>query len=363
MAAREVIALNESVPRLEAAQSGDTYSFPRNVTFADNIKSVYGNGDHSEVYGDGTDLILDPGTGALLGFVKVNGAIRVSADDDVFSHFGDASPLTGITNARDRLVIVKSYGTSAGAKRGLLAISEFTGTTATANFGFGFNSFAYDSGSGDLTQAAGGLIGGRMGVRIKDASGTITKAIGMEVANADVGTTSSVTITELSGLEIAGNDFTGNTITTHYALRINNLTGGTVTTAYGAYLEKVTSATNNFGLALADDGVGADLVLGAGQDVSFRYGGTNTELANLQGTGFFDVQMGLKVDQTSTTRAIPALFIDQADISEEMIEFNTTIGTGNAIEAIGAKTLTTTHFIKVTLPGSLTRYIPCGTIA
>jgi len=51
------------------------------------------------------------------------------------------------------------------------------------------------------------------------------------------------------------------------------------------------------------------------------------------------------------------------DVSEEMIEFNTTIGTGNAIEAVGAKTLTTTHFIKVTLPGGLTRYIPCGTIA
>ena len=69
------------------------------------------------------------------------------------------------------------------------------------------------------------------------------------------------------------------------------------------------------------------------------------------------------IDQTSTTGAVPVLYLDQADISEEMIEFNTTIGTGNAIEAVGAKALTTTHFIKVTLPGSLTRYIPCGTIA
>lgn len=68
-------------------------------------------------------------------------------------------------------------------------------------------------------------------------------------------------------------------------------------------------------------------------------------------------------DQGSTTAAIPTLYLDQADVSEEMIEFNTTIGTGNAIEAIAAKTLTTTHFIKVTIPGGLTRYIPCGTIA
>lgn len=71
----------------------------------------------------------------------------------------------------------------------------------------------------------------------------------------------------------------------------------------------------------------------------------------------------LHVDQSSTTAAIPVVYFDQADISEEMIEFNTTIGTGNAIEAVGAKVLTTTHFIKVTLPGALTRYIPVGTIA
>jgi len=71
----------------------------------------------------------------------------------------------------------------------------------------------------------------------------------------------------------------------------------------------------------------------------------------------------LHVDQSSTTAAVPVLYLDQADVSEEMIEFNTTIGTGNAIEAIAAKSLTTTHFIKVTIPGGLTRYIPVGTIA
>ena len=71
----------------------------------------------------------------------------------------------------------------------------------------------------------------------------------------------------------------------------------------------------------------------------------------------------LHVDQPSTTAAIPVLCLDQADVSEEMIEFASTIGVGNAIEAAAGKTLTATHFIKVTLPGSLTRYIPVGTIA
>jgi hypothetical protein len=71
----------------------------------------------------------------------------------------------------------------------------------------------------------------------------------------------------------------------------------------------------------------------------------------------------LHVDQDSTTAAIPVAYFDQADISEEMFQLNTTIGVGNAIEAVGAKTLTTTHFVKVTLPGALTRYFPVGTIA
>lgn len=70
----------------------------------------------------------------------------------------------------------------------------------------------------------------------------------------------------------------------------------------------------------------------------------------------------LTVDQSSLTAAIPVITLGQADISEEMIKFETTIGVGNAIEAKGAKTFTETHFIKVTLPGGLTRYIPCGTI-
>lgn len=71
----------------------------------------------------------------------------------------------------------------------------------------------------------------------------------------------------------------------------------------------------------------------------------------------------LHVDQNDVAGAIPALVLDQADLSEEMTKFITTIGTGNPIEAVAAKTLTTTHFIKVEIPGPLTVYFPVGTIA
>ena len=46
-----------------------------------------------------------------------------------------------------------------------------------------------------------------------------------------------------------------------------------------------------------------------------------------------------------------------------MLELTTTVGEGNAIEAAGTKVLTTTHFIKATITGVGTVYIPCGTIA
>lgn len=80
------------------------------------------------------------------------------------------------------------------------------------------------------------------------------------------------------------------------------------------------------------------------------------------GIGTVSPSAKLHVDQASTTAVQPVLLLDQADISEEMRQFETTIGTGNAIEASGSKLLTVTHFVKDTLPGGLTRYTPYGTI-
>ena len=71
----------------------------------------------------------------------------------------------------------------------------------------------------------------------------------------------------------------------------------------------------------------------------------------------------LHVDQKGTAAAIPVLHLKQSDDDQDMMELEATIGTGNAIEAVGVKTLTTTHFIKITITGVGDRYIPCGTIA
>ena len=71
----------------------------------------------------------------------------------------------------------------------------------------------------------------------------------------------------------------------------------------------------------------------------------------------------LSIVQLETTGAIPVLSLTQNDISEPMIQLACTIGTGNGIEAVAAKSLTATHFVKVKIPGGLTRYIETGTIA
>lgn len=67
--------------------------------------------------------------------------------------------------------------------------------------------------------------------------------------------------------------------------------------------------------------------------------------------------------QDSTTGANECLLLKQDDVDQAFIEFTTTIGVGNGIEAVGAKTLTTSHFIKVNITGVGALYFPVGTIA
>lgn len=70
----------------------------------------------------------------------------------------------------------------------------------------------------------------------------------------------------------------------------------------------------------------------------------------------------LHVDQSNASGAIPVLYLDQADVSEEIFEIVSVAGEGDAIEAVGAKALTTTLFIKCTING-VTVYLQAGTIA
>jgi hypothetical protein len=272
-----------------AEKAGDTMT--GDLKRADNVKSIYGTGDDAEIYYDGTNLIIDPAVVGV-GKAKVNGAILVSADDDLFSLFGTTSPVLGTADEVDRVVIVKSHtGTSFQAMRALQVVVDFTGSSNSNTLNYGFNAFTYYSGSGNSITTAGG----RMGTRLNGGSGTITAAYGIS-ALLDAPASSTATITNYYALYSEGTNITGNTVTNFHGLYVENMTGGTITNAYGGVIVKQTSGTNNYGFWLNGDGIGADVVLGAGRDVSFRYSGTNTELANLVGSGYFDVQMDMHVD-------------------------------------------------------------------
>lgn len=70
-----------------------------------------------------------------------------------------------------------------------------------------------------------------------------------------------------------------------------------------------------------------------------------------------------RIEQTATDGVATCMALKQDDLDIPFITFETTIGTGNAIEAVGAKSVTHTHFIMVDIEGVGTRYIGVGTIA
>lgn len=134
----------------------------------------------------------------------------------------------------------------------------------------------------------------------------------------------------VSNIVASSPDFQGGTPTGTYnqfqanKVNANSKWGAT----YGMYIWEQTGATNESagifikpqgtsGIILNGDGTGSDLVFGAGKDVSFRYGGTNTELVNLVGTGYFDVQMAIKhtgiIENINTTAKTGAYTIVATD--------------------------------------------------
>ena len=169
--------------------------------------------------------------------------------------------------------------------------------------------------------------------------------------------------------------------TTTERVRLGNLTGISGASGYGLWTDNgyFTGTVNvsNSAVSISTSGVVFDALVGKFDGSSLKWAtgateylriGTAVDLSSVTGTVINSsttlrmTASGVEVYQPSSTAAVPVLFLDQADVSEEMIEFVSTAGTGNAIEAVGSKTLTTTHFIKVTVNGD-TRYIPVGTIA
>lgn len=199
-------------------------------------------------------------------------------------------------------------------------------------------------------------------------SGTSTFTMGVDDGDSDkfkigttaIGTSTFIDIDPATGIT----SFNDNSITSLSNVTINNNAAYRAENAGGSALE-VFKMDVNSDLLFWNPGTSANDIFFGTQAV----GGSNVRM-KINGAG--NVSIGapapnpsgkLHIEQTSSTGALPVLLLNQLDISQEIMQIYCTVGTGNGLEAIAAKALTTTHFIKIIITGGLTRYIPCGTIA
>lgn len=167
-------------------------------------------------------------------------------------------------------------------------------------------------------------------------------------SNPNIGgaTSNNISALNLVNANYSLEDSYNGTINTVRRIRVPNASDNssgspTVTHDYAIFVNELTLAINNYGL----------YTLGATRSYLGAASANQTPAAKLH------------LRQGETGESIPVLHLDQTDVSEPIIEYDTTIGVGNSIEAVGNKLLRITHFIKEKIPGGLIRYSPVGTIS
>lgn len=226
--------------------------------------------------------------------------------------------------------------TTSTSRAGMFVVVD-NNTSDNTKSNMGFNSFVYKAGAGHNT-GAGGYIAGKYGVRTTaSATGNVTNAVAVQTEIAPDAAWNG-TMTNVKGLH--GKAFTAG--------------GGAITNADSIYLDKQTvGGTRNTAINLAGDSTvaniancGSALVMGAGQDSAIAYDGTDTVLANLVGTGTFNVKMGLTLSAqniitdtttgmkigTGTTQKIG--FWNTAPVIQQVTNAYTSDGEGTAYTGI-----------------------------
>lgn len=247
------------------------------------------------------------------------------------------------------LPIFKPNGTAlqadlGGNARGANAIDLQQSRSAATQVASGINSIIggglYNSALSNNSTVAGGFL---------NIAGVVGATVGGGASNTASGAYS--TISGGAAATASGNRAT--------------VAGGDYNEASGAYsfaAGRRAKAVEDGTFALSDS-QNADFTVGTADVFGARFAGGywltggDVVIGDVTGDG------KLSVDQDSVTGAIPVIELDQADLSEQFMKFITTIGEGNPTEAIGAKSLATTHFIRVEIDGVGDRYFPVGTIA
>jgi hypothetical protein len=270
------------------------------------------------------DIVHSGDTDTLVSFETDKIVLQAGgASDDKRVALNDGFFGIGTTAASNKLRVTETYTDS--TERTLASLTQTWSPSSTAGSVFPTVFLLTPSYDTTHTPAGGFLTSFRLFAEISDSGVLNVRNVDLQSTNAGAGTIGNITDVDIRPVVNSG--------------------GGAITIYRAINIENSTAAASNFGIRQQGSGM------------INRFQGSTRMGTDSNPTAI------LHVDQSSTTAAKPPLLLDQADLSEEMIEFNTTIGVGNPIEAVGAKTLTPTHFIRVTLPGGLSRYIPAGTIA
>lgn len=244
------------------------------------------------------------------------------------------------------------------------------GADLVTNGGFASDTTGWTASSATLSNKSGGQSGNCLQVANNSGTGYAYQAITTEVGkwyqlNFYYKTGTAASATWAIGTSAGGTQIDYASLSTAAAWRLSTVNFQAVgTTTYLRFGPAGGTGTENslFDTISVKELQGGDLgvngtITGYGGTIGLRIASTGKAAYNA--ATITGSQLAIRAADAS---ALAPLGLQQADVDQHMIEFDTTIGTGNAIEAVGAKTLTTTHFIKVLLPGGLTRYIPCGTI-
>lgn len=262
---------------------------------------------------------------------------------DEYSNFGALPSSPTVSDTVDRLIVSKISDATSGAKRALVAVAEFTGTSNSTSTFNGINSFATTTSgsSGDLTaNTLGGGLRNRYVIQ-HQGSGTVTQASAVSALVTQTGT-----YTDTADYHAEG--FSTGVTTTHSDFWARNSASGTIGTLYGLRLDEHTTGSTNYDIALNGAGgiffrtpseagtafirssSASHLDFGANTHFDFNIGGS--EEVNIQANvmtfnnGTNDTSVGWGTDNRLDLTAASVLLSSAIEIDGDLNHDGTNVG-------------------------------------
>ncbi len=238
----------------------------------------------------------------------IDPAIFVNVAGDRYSMIGVAPTILSPSDAIDNLVAVKSTDADNNI-RGILAVGEYTGSSAKTTTGFGANIFFYHIGSGDSTHGAVGEVANRCSWFGRSNAGTVAMA-GAVLGRAVIqGQATGMTLTNGYAFLAEGNglsDANGSIFTNSYNFWGMDFgaknAGSTLVNNMGFIQERLTDgATTNIEFGVTGEGIMAfNVVVGTQPTEYIRWtddGEEGIDILEINSKEFID----FVIDGTKTT--------------------------------------------------------------